>query len=161
MKKIHNSDYCVTEHGDVINSRTGKILQQQNNNGGKHSVLITIDGKRCKRYVHRLVAEVYVDNKDNKPCVDHIDGDNSNNCASNLRWCTDEENQMFRVKQGIDGSDSVRQKISYDGVIYNSIRELSRILANSRGCKAETVRKSIKAARHGTIMLYGKECMYV
>lgn len=44
--------------------------------------------------VHRLVAEYFIPNPDNKPCVDHIDTDRHNNRADNLRWCTLSENMM-------------------------------------------------------------------
>ena len=42
--------------------------------------------------IHRLVAEVYIPNPDNKPIVDHIDTDKTNNDVNNLRWVTQEEN---------------------------------------------------------------------
>ena len=43
--------------------------------------------------VHRLVAAAFIPNPDNKPCIDHIDGDRANNHADNLRWVTVKENQ--------------------------------------------------------------------
>lgn len=57
------------------------------------------DYSNCKGYVrlnfgllHRKIAELFVPNPDNKPCVDHIDGDKTNNSAKNLRWVTHYEN---------------------------------------------------------------------
>lgn len=45
-----------------------------------------------RTYVHRLVAEAFIPNERNKPCIDHIDADRTNNITSNLRWVTYKEN---------------------------------------------------------------------
>lgn len=46
----------------------------------------------CNKYLHRIVAELFIPNPANKPCVDHIDTNPANNSASNLRWVTHKEN---------------------------------------------------------------------
>ena len=50
--------------------------------------------------IHTLVANAFVENPDNKPCIDHIDQNKHNNCASNLRWATKSDNAMNVPKQG-------------------------------------------------------------
>lgn len=59
-----------------------------------HFVRLTqLDGSKKNFYRHRLVAEAFIPNPDNKPCVDHIDGNPNNNVLNNLRWATASENQ--------------------------------------------------------------------
>jgi len=57
---------------------------------------VVLNGK--KYYLHRLLAEAFIPNPENKPEVDHIDGNKQNNCLSNLRWCTHAENMRNRKK---------------------------------------------------------------
>lgn len=58
--------------------------------------------KKCKtdfKYLHRLVAFYFIPNPENKPCVNHIDNNPSNNDISNLEWCTHKENVQHCMKQ--------------------------------------------------------------
>ncbi len=73
-------------------------------NGYTH-VKLTKKGKKCEPLVHRIIASLFVPNIDNLPQVNHIDGNKKNNCASNLEWCTNSENQLHsrRVLKRICG----------------------------------------------------------
>ena len=51
--------------------------------------------KRFVKYIHRLVAENFIPNLENKPCINHLDENPKNNHASNLSWCTYKENNNY------------------------------------------------------------------
>jgi len=69
---------------------------------GKYLITtITIEGKQKHLYVHRLVAETFIPNPENKPCVNHIDGNSKNNNIGNLEWCTYAENVHHAYKIGL------------------------------------------------------------
>ncbi len=100
--------YMVSNHGRVLRLWTykvaseglrkvhkEKILSPTDNGNGYKIVSLQIDGKRKNKYVHRLVAEMFVEKPEGKNVVNHLDFDKSNNRASNLEWCTQRENTEY------------------------------------------------------------------
>lgn len=90
--------YQVSNFGSVkslrINGKKKGIMSQGNHNGYP-CIFLRKDGKRHWYAVHRLVALAFIPQIDGKDCVDHIDGNTTNNHVSNLRWCTNQENTTF------------------------------------------------------------------
>ena len=78
-------------------NRTGKenILSPGLSSNGYYHVSLCKNGEMKDFNVHRLVALSYIPNLDNKPCVDHINGNRLDNRVENLRWCTNKENCNF------------------------------------------------------------------
>lgn len=94
---VRSIDRFVKSKGNGKRLAKGKILKQTEDKDGYLCICIHDKDKQFPYFVHRLVAETFIPNPENKPCVDHINGDNQNNRVENLRWCTVEENNTFEI----------------------------------------------------------------
>lgn len=144
--------YQVSNLGSVYTERLERNMVLATIRSGVLGTTLYVEGKRYQRAVHRLVAIAFINNPENKPQVDHIDGNKQNNKVSNLRWCTNEENQ---------GNGSTSKSIQWGNDIFESIGILSRYIAAQRGSKPDTVKKELKAIRYGEKVLYGQLCKLV
>ena len=87
--------YSVSDTGLVKNNETGKVLKPQTEKNGYLRVLLC--PRKKHRSVHRMVALTFIPNTENKPCINHIDGNKQNNNVSNLEWCTYKENFITHI----------------------------------------------------------------
>jgi hypothetical protein len=101
--------YKISNLGNVMNIKTSRILKSWINPEGYKCVDLYHNGKKKTMYIHRLIAIHYISNDENKQCVDHIDNNRLNNKLTNLRWCTNQQNDMNRSisKNNTSGSKGV------------------------------------------------------
>lgn len=92
MKAIGNGKYKVSSFGEILNAETGAAVKVFHDAKGYQKVTLSIDGKQHQFYVHRLVAEAFLDKPqgvDGKMlCVKHKDFNKDNNYVGNLEWDT-------------------------------------------------------------------------
>ncbi len=89
------SCYYVSTDGMVYNSKKGKMVSVILNKKTGYCSVSLWDYKnkrKINKYIHRLVAEIFIPNPDKKAFVDHIDTNKNNNSVENLRWVTQKEN---------------------------------------------------------------------
>jgi hypothetical protein len=88
---VENENYFISNEGNFKNNR-GLILKQNVTDRGYKYCNIRVNNKTKKIKIHRYVAMYFIENKDNKETVNHIDGNKINNNYLNLEWMTRKEN---------------------------------------------------------------------
>ena len=154
-------NYLIGDNGEVYNKKHQRLKRPTSNHSGKGYLYVDLyhKGERQRCYIHRLVAEHFIDNPQKKTCVNHIDGNPKNNKKNNLEWCTHSENVEHAAKSLKNmvaySHYNERKKNPIQGVflgtlkktkVFESIRQAERetgicssnIVANLKGRQGET-----------------------
>lgn len=163
--------YLIDESGNVSNWRRDKFLKQHKSIWGYMRVMLYKHGVAKSLSIHRLVAITYLLNPENKPQVNHMDGNKLNNHVSNLEWVTQQENMDHAYAMGLVGkpdcsarigvplTEEVKQKIRESTLgeknhFYgksHSQETIEKIRAKKIGQKPKNVMKKVECITTGTI----------
>ena len=137
----------VSNKGNVVSykSGVGRPLKVYHNNRGYQQVG-AVSGS--PRYVHRLVAETWLDNPNHYREVNHINGDKDDNRVENLEWTTRSQNLRHAWRTGLNKGRSTPIRIVETGEIFESLRECARRIGGSQGAISECLAGK-RSTHHG------------
>ena len=132
--KNYNDLYKISNKGNVISFKRykkGKILKPIENHGYL-GIRLYKNGKQYYELIHRLVAEHFLENPENKKYVNHKDFNRANNCVENLEWVTALENEEHKVinKKNIIKCYTPNNEILY----FKTINQCARTLNLCNSC---------------------------
>lgn len=144
-KEIRGYDgkYRISNFGRImsINKHSNKILKKVLFTNGYVRACLYKDGNYNNYLVHRLVAEYFIPNPNNYPCINHKNEDKTDNRVENLEWCTYSYNNTYNNKQVRIKKTKLEHNCKYAGIPvlqlsldgkvlkrYNSAYEAQRII---------------------------------
>lgn len=92
-------NYEVSTFGEVRNKTSKHVKSLRLSKNGYYRVTLYPSGKTY--FIHKLVAETFIEKIDGKPYVNHKDGDKLNNSLHNLEWCSPKENTHHAIENGL------------------------------------------------------------
>ena len=148
--------YTISTEGEVYNVLRNRFLKGWSTKQGYMRVKLSKAGSiPTDESKHRLVASHFIDNPENKPEVNHLDGNKSNNSISNLEWCTVQQNTRHAIDvtktmicANWKGDKNPLVTLDY-GLVYSiKFGVLSRLpiktLASMFGLRQDTFRKILR-----------------
>ena len=151
-KPIHslNDKYEASTIGNIRNTKTKKLKAVVfDGHYWKFGFDYYFEGKEYRGWyrVHKAVAETFIPNPENKPTVNHIDGDHANNTVENLEWATAKEQSVHasKILKRNCGENSYNAKLSNEEV--KKIRDLYKVGKITVGKIAEIYKLSNSQAR--------------
>lgn len=121
--------YTLWEDGKLYNKKTKKFRKWVNNNKGYLTITIRINGKLRGVGQHRLLAESFIPNPENKTEVNHINGLKKDNRLENLEWVSRSENMKHAFSNGLIKAPRCCKKIVnvITNEVYQSVIEAAEI----------------------------------
>lgn len=111
--------YMITDTGEVYSIFSKRFISKEIDHDGYYRVHLSKDNRKKHEKINRLVACAFLPNPENKPEVNHIDGNKTNNSVSNLEWCSHLENRKHAIATGLwdmNGEKSPNAKLTWDAV---------------------------------------------
>ena len=135
-----------------------RCIQPIENGRGYLFVGLHKDRQQRHRYIHRIVAEAFIDNPDGLPQVNHKDENKANNSVDNLEWCTNEYNENYGTGNLRSAKARSKAVVQYDRdgniiKVWDGMSEAAKALGKRNNHIHECCKGKIKTA-HGYVWRY-------
>lgn len=137
----YNRKYKISNTGKVVSLKENKKreLKLHDNGYGYLCVILCLNGKNKNHKVHRLVAETFLPNPNNFPCINHKDENKHNNNANNLEWCTYSYNNCYgkRIEKVVEKTSKELKQYDLKGNFikkWKNASEVQRKLGYKANC---------------------------
>ena len=138
----YEGKYMVSNHGNIWSHNKQKIMVPSFCKDKYLKVSLHKGGEQKTKQVHRIVAEAFLENKDNKPQVNHRDGNKENNRLDNLEWVTAKENCDHAIKEKLYTSNPLK------GLEVAWVKNQIAVMATNIKSGEVKIYKSFKEAAH-------------
>lgn len=161
--KGYEGKYQVSNWGNVRSlnyNKTGqpRVMAGNINRNGYKSQMLRKGNRRKLISIHRLVAQAFIPNPNNYPCVNHKNEIKTDNRVENLEWCTYEYNTNYGgCIQKLKTNHSNRIKVKIDGSPFPSLKEAERHLGMYRGDLGKLIKRGKTTYKGHKIELIKKE----
>lgn len=142
LKQFRDTHYYVSEDGNVYRKWDcgyKKMKQSKIHNRNYYRSNLSINGKKVSYLTHRMVAECFIPNPDNKPEVNHDDGNGLNNHISNLIWSTTIENREHAIENKLHSRGENHGSKKLTNLIVKKIQEEYQF--KSKDCNTNSLSK--------------------
>ena len=127
------TSYQISSYGFIRNRSTMRRLTGSHDRRGYRTVTLHLGRKMKTFLLHRLVAITFIPNPENKPQVNHKDGNKDNNAISNLEWATCKENIDHAIATGL--RDLSGMKASSNVYTDEQVHDVCLLLQNGKSCR--------------------------
>lgn len=151
------TSYYITKDGKLYNKKTDTWYKGKISESGYLDYILTVDKKQYAKRAHRLVADAFLNNPNNLPIVNHLDGNKLNNTVENLEWCTYSENTQHAIDNNLisPGKNIEFFKGDLEGEIWKPIFDSDRYRISNLGRVLNTeTQRILKGKQSGGYIRY-------
>lgn len=152
---VNHPDLLISNYGNIKRESTGHIFPKYINHGGYYYCSLCDQGKKFVAKCHREVAKAFIENIDNKPCVNHKDGNKLNNNVDNLEWCTYRENSIHSIytlgNHPMNWEHKTEKPVQCieTGIVYKSCKAAYRAIGSKSHGHIESCCKDVRKTHNG------------